>query len=189
MTKKSKRQNERFYCDEWNDGDDIVDARRREKNITKNQKKEMVRHGFDCVHCKGWVAIHAEMGTHNRNHCPSCLWSRHMDESKPGDRKSDCKSPMEPIALTFKEGRLDKYATESDVMVGALMLVHRCVKEGYVRINQVAADDNPNAVLDVFIRSLHLPAEAVGDFETRGITIARQSMSGIIMEQLFGKTM
>jgi hypothetical protein len=33
-----------------------------------------------------------------RNHCPACLWSKHVDIT-PGDRANTCKGLMEPIGL------------------------------------------------------------------------------------------
>ena len=46
---------------------------------------------------------HRRAGTQHRNHCPACLWSRHVDD-RPGDRAmlDDCGSGMEPIAITVR---------------------------------------------------------------------------------------
>ena len=60
---------------------------------------------FRCVHCRLDVPTDAP-GTAHRNHCPNCLWSRHLDVD-PGDRASDCLASMEPIAITVrKDGRM-----------------------------------------------------------------------------------
>jgi len=35
------------------------------------------------------------------NHCPKCLWSKHLDIN-PGDRLSECGGMMKPIGLDKK---------------------------------------------------------------------------------------
>lgn len=83
---------------------------------------------FQCGHCGVDVSLDAP-GTSHRNHCPRCLWSRHLDRNVPGDRKADCPGGMEPIAVTVRgEGRW--------------VLVHRCTRCGRLRLNRTAADDN-----------------------------------------------
>ena len=67
--------------------------------------------GFHCAHC-GRLAPESSLGTSQRNHCPFCLWSLHVD-IRPGDRNSLCRSPMEPIALWASDGK-------------ELRLLHRC---------------------------------------------------------------
>ena len=44
---------------------------------------------FQCGHCGVDVSLDAP-GTSHRNHCPHCLWSRHLDRNVPGDRKAGC---------------------------------------------------------------------------------------------------
>ncbi|NJM07872.1 RNHCP domain-containing protein [Candidatus Gracilibacteria bacterium] len=35
---------------------------------------------FVCLHCGLYIAFHPQIaGVQNRNHCPYCLWSRHVD--------------------------------------------------------------------------------------------------------------
>jgi DNA-directed RNA polymerase subunit RPC12/RpoP len=83
---------------------------------------------FQCGHCGVEVSLDAP-GTSHRNHCPSCLWSRHLDRNVPGDRKADCTGGMEPIAVTVRgESRW--------------VLIHRCTHCGRLRLNRTAADDN-----------------------------------------------
>jgi hypothetical protein len=67
-------------------------------------------------------------GGHQRNHCPYCLWSRHVDAGTPGDRASDCGGSMAPIgAFTRPKGEW--------------VLVHQCRSCGFERHNRIAADD------------------------------------------------
>ena len=94
---------------------------------------------FTCKHCGRYVSARtAVSGVVNRNHCPYCLHSRHMDLFKPGDRLCACKGVMMPVGLTVKRSR-DKYARG---LQGELMLVHRCKECGALSINRIAADDD-----------------------------------------------
>ena len=78
---------------------------------------------FTCAHCHNYVSAGPMLaGVHNRNHCPYCLWSKHLDQFKAGDRMAACKAPMQPIGLTMKYSH-KKYASVSG---SELMLVHIC---------------------------------------------------------------
>jgi len=108
---------------------------------------------FRCTHCGHIVSsAHWLSGVNNRNHCPYCLWSRHLDLHAAGDRLSACKAQMGPIALTSKRSR-NKYGSGR----GELMLVHQCTNCEEVSINRIAADDDPDALLEVFETSFTLP--------------------------------
>jgi hypothetical protein len=72
-------------------------------------------------------------GGRNRNHCPFCLYSRHVDDATPGDRASDCASAMAPVGLFTRPK-------------GEEVIVHRCLGCGFERHCRVAADDNDDAV-------------------------------------------
>ena len=62
----------------------------------------MAEDSFRCVKCKQQVDT-LSFGTTQRNHCPQCLWSRHVDNF-PGDRKAACGGPMEPPAVFVAQG-------------------------------------------------------------------------------------
>lgn len=82
---------------------------------------------FRCRHCKLIVGpIHS--GGHQRNHCPHCLWSRHVDDRTPGDRASACGGSMAPVG-TFTRPK------------GESVIVHRCQSCGFERHNRIAGDD------------------------------------------------
>lgn len=83
---------------------------------------------FICSHCGKKVSLSAP-GTKNRNHCPFCLFSSHVDREVSGDRKSSCGGLMEPLGKFYKED-------------GEEMLVHKCQECGFVRWNRVAGDDS-----------------------------------------------
>lgn len=38
------------------------------------------------------------------DHCPKCLWGKHVDEEVPGDRASMCKGLMRPIRSEYRNG-------------------------------------------------------------------------------------
>lgn len=91
------------------------------------------RKRFRCVRNEAFVCAHC--GTHVRplsngscrNHCPRCLWSRHLDDV-PGDRASRCGGMMAPVGVTQDARR-------------GWMIVHRCTRCGDVRRNKAALDD------------------------------------------------
>lgn len=98
---------------------------------------------FICVHCGRAVPLPEGKGTRNRNHCPACLWSRHLD-IKPGDRRSGCKAPMEPVAIWCRPG-------------GEWALIHRCTVCGMLKANRIAGDDSEFALLQIAAMALTQP--------------------------------
>lgn len=54
---------------------------------------------FVCEHCGELV-----VGDGYTDHCPKCLWAKHMDKLIPGDRESDCHGMMEPIKTNYEKG-------------------------------------------------------------------------------------
>jgi hypothetical protein len=97
---------------------------------------------FVCVQCGRPVSTQA-FGTRHRNHCPWCLWSRHVDE-RQGDRRSACRNPMEPVAV----------AVQPD---GEWAVVHQCRACGVVRLNRIAGDDNEVVLTALAVRALAYP--------------------------------
>lgn len=81
--------------------------------------------GFRCLVCGEEVRPLRRGGY--RNHCPACLWSRHVDEA-PGDRAAPCGGPMEPIGVERTGGK-------------GWIIAHRCTRCGAVRRNKTATDD------------------------------------------------
>ncbi len=74
-----------------------------------------------------------------RNHCTKCLYSKHMDESVPGDRKSGCKGLMEPIEVD-SEGKK------------GYVLIHKCIKCDKIIRNKTAPDDDFDAIIRLSTR-------------------------------------
>lgn len=86
--------------------------------------------GFVCEHCGRAVRAVTDGGY--RNHCPFCLYSKHLDET-PGDRADECGGLMEPTGLlASKKG---------------LQIVHCCIRCGAVRVNKIAEiTDQPDDI-------------------------------------------
>ena len=52
---------------------------------------------FVCEHCGNEVK---PLGYSCRNHCPKCLYSKHVDK-EPGDRAEGCKGMLKPIGIVL----------------------------------------------------------------------------------------
>jgi DNA-directed RNA polymerase subunit RPC12/RpoP len=132
---------------------------------------------FQCVHCRQHVtSTWLLSGVRNRNHCPYCLHSRHLDLFHAGDRLAACKGRMQPVGLTLKRTP-KKYGDGW----GELMLVHRCVECGKLSINRIAADDDNTSLLAL----LDQPNLAeLNVAEIRPLTIVDTAR---VRKQLFGK--
>jgi hypothetical protein len=138
---------------------------------------------FRCLHCQVLVHInHRYAGVNNRNHCPYCLWSRHLDEFKAGDRMSACKAAMKPIGLTLKESH-NKYRSNS----GELMLVHLCQDCGRVIINRIAADDYPPTIMQVFQESTKVNQHYQDVFHEQGIHLLQADHAYLVHKRLYGR--
>ena len=152
--------------------------RMKPKRTGRNQTDD----GFLCKHCNVYVSSASFLsGVENRNHCPYCLWSRHMDLYAAGDRLSACKSPMKPIGLTTKATN-KKYSPGR----GELMLIHLCTECETLSINRIAADDIPQTVFAVFEGSFRLGALMRSRLETDGIAALTSMDSDTVHAQLFG---
>lgn len=82
---------------------------------------------FVCEHCGQEVK-----GNGYTNHCPNCLWSKHVDVN-PGDRAADCGGLMRPVS--FEVQGQDYY------------LVHRCQECGHEKKNKLSQDDDLDKVI------------------------------------------
>ncbi len=74
----------------------------------------------------------AVKGSGYTNHCPKCLWSKHVDKD-PGDRAEACLGMMEPVSV---EGSTPRYR-----------LVHKCRRCGAIRRVDISDEDDASAVL------------------------------------------
>lgn len=138
---------------------------------------------FSCKNCNEDISTEGFIGTCNRNHCPHCLYSLHVDKT-PGDRLEKCRSLMEPIGLTFKEEGFDKYGNKKQ---GELMIIHKCKKCGKININRIAADDGTDKIMKLYERSLLTNVKNKDDLKKERITLLREEDLDSIKEQLFGR--
>ncbi len=85
---------------------------------------------FKCEYCGKQVN-----GDGFTNHCPQCLWSKHVDID-PGDRASECGGLMRPVSF---EGDGGEYK-----------IIHRCVECSFEKRNKLQNKDNfdPEQVLN-----------------------------------------
>lgn len=82
---------------------------------------------FTCGNCGAQIK-----GNGYTNHCPSCLFSKHVDVN-PGDRQEPCGGLMEPVGLILEKG---KY-----------VITQRCRLCGQVRKNHAAENDSTEAFI------------------------------------------
>ncbi len=87
---------------------------------------------FVCEHCSAQVK-----GNGYTNHCPQCLYSKHVDVH-PGDREASCGGLMEPV-------HIEAFGTGYKV-------VHRCIRCGHERKNQAVPEDNFETLLLIIER-------------------------------------
>jgi len=84
---------------------------------------------FICEHCGAEVK-----GNGFTNHCPKCLWCKHVDIN-PGDRKESCGGLMEPVQIiSEREGE---------------SIVHKCVICKKEKKNHVSKEDDFDSILSV----------------------------------------
>lgn len=77
---------------------------------------------FVCGYCGTGV-----LGSGYTNHCPKCLYSRHVDIN-PGDRANDCGGLMKPVGLETDHGEY--------------VIVHKCQKCAAEKRNKTADNDD-----------------------------------------------
>jgi hypothetical protein len=139
---------------------------------------------FQCRQCGAVVHTHPTLsGVQNRNHCPYCLCSLHVDHIQAGDRLSACKGIMQPIGLTAKPSR-NKYAGSG---IGELMLIHHCRLCGKLSINRLAADDLVDRLMDVFQASVNIEINLLERvIENRIMLLAKEDLR-VVERQLMGR--
>lgn len=91
------------------------------------RKFQKIKEDFSCQRCGLFVR-----GSGYTNHCPQCLWSKHVDIN-PGDRQAVCQGLMKPVGKDSKDGRY--------------VIIHSCILCGYRKRNQTAKDDNFEEIL------------------------------------------
>lgn len=94
----------------------------------------MMDEEFVCENCGEKVS---KLNYTARDHCPYCLYSKHVD-IMPGDRANSCMGLLKPVGLEkFK----DSYK-----------IIYKCIKCGEFHKNIVANDDNKDLIIDLSIQ-------------------------------------
>lgn len=104
-----------------------------QRRRSATQRRASRSQDFRCRHCGQLVGPTVSGGKH-RNHCPFCLYSRHVDGDRPGDRAGDCRGLMAPAGAYPRPN-------------GEYVVVHRCLACDFERHNRIAADDDFDLVL------------------------------------------
>lgn len=94
--------------------------------------KKKGNEGFICENC-GEKISPVTNGSY-RNHCPICLYSKHVD-IVPGDRLNECEGLMKPIGIRHKPGK-------------GFQIIHRCLKCEEEKANIVAENTIQNDLLE-----------------------------------------
>lgn len=82
---------------------------------------------FKCEHCGAEVT-----GKGYTNHCPKCLWSKHVDV-EPGDRQAECGGLMRPTDLYYHSGKW--------------IICQRCESCGFTRNDKIREEDDTEEVI------------------------------------------
>ena len=95
-------------------------------------KKNFIRHqeDFTCENCGKKV-----IGNGYTNHCPDCLFSKHVDLEVPGDRLNPCLGLMQPIDFEVKKGEY--------------YIFQKCLKCGETRRIKSVKDDNIEVLIAI----------------------------------------
>jgi len=154
----------------------------------RGQGQRLNRHldsGFCCAHCHAYVTAEAWLsGVQNRNHCPYCLWSRHLDQFDAGDRLAACKAAMQPIGLALKQ-TYKKYAWTQP---GELMLIHQCIDCGKLSINRIAADDDIETILAVFEQFSSVDEQQFTGLGAHEVVALSWDQRSVVHARLFGES-
>ena len=93
------------------------------------KKFNMIDENFICDNCGMEVN---KLGYTARDHCPHCLYSKHLDIN-PGDRENDCHGLMKPIGIEkFKK---------------SYKIIYNCSKCHQIHKNVMADDDNFDLII------------------------------------------
>ena len=88
--------------------------------------------GFICENCGKEVT---PAGYTSRDHCPYCLYSKHVDIN-PGDREENCHGILEPIGMEIDNKK-------------GYVIIFKCKKCGMIRKNKAAKDDDMDLIIQL----------------------------------------
>ena len=91
----------------------------------------MIDESFTCENCNKKVN---KLGYTARDHCPYCLYSKHVDIN-PGDRLNTCHGLLKPIDI-------EKYKN-------TYKIIYECTKCHKIHKNIMAKDDNMDMIIEL----------------------------------------
>ena len=95
----------------------------------------MIDESFVCEKCGKKIK---KLGYTARDHCPYCLYSKHVDIN-PGDRNNSCKGMLEPVGIEkFKD---------------SFKIIYLCEKCHKTQKNIMAKDDDMNKINELSKRT------------------------------------
>ena len=89
---------------------------------------------FICENCGNKVE---KLNYTARDHCPLCLYSKHVD-IYPGDRNNSCQGLLKPIGI-------EKFKN-------TYKIVYKCLKCNELHKNIIANDDNTDIIINLSIQ-------------------------------------
>ncbi len=95
------------------------------------KKFTMIDEEFICEHCGNHVS---PLNYTARDHCPSCLYSKHLD-IMPGDRLNTCHGLLKPIGI-------EKYKN-------TYKIIYKCSSCHQLHKNIMANDDNYDLIIQL----------------------------------------
>lgn len=97
--------------------------------LNTSKKFQRTTENFICENCGCNVE-----GNGYTNHCPKCLWSKHVD-IHPGDRLAGCGGLMKPVKIEMKSGQY--------------IIVHECQRCSHIKRNKVQKEDDFDRVIKI----------------------------------------
>lgn len=97
--------------------------------MPNSKKFQRTKEDFTCEQCEFVV-----QGSGYTNHCPQCLWCKHVDIN-PGDRLESCRGLMKPVSIELKNGEY--------------VVLHRCIVCGFERKNKTIPEDNFDVIIKI----------------------------------------
>ena len=95
------------------------------------KKFNMIDEEFICENCLNKVQ---KLGYTARDHCPFCLYSKHVDIN-PGDRLNECKGLLKPVGI-------EKFKS-------TFKILYKCTKCNIKHKNIMANDDNMDLIIEL----------------------------------------
>ena len=95
------------------------------------KKFNMIDEKFICENCNRKVE---KLNYTARDHCPYCLYSKHVDIN-PGDRLNSCMGLMKPIGI-------EKYKN-------TYKIIYKCSKCNTIHKNIIAIDDDFDEIIKI----------------------------------------